>query len=271
VGSGIVLAIIVCVWAVFLLPTFLRKHDPSGKLQDVEEFREAMGQLSNLEIPQQPTKPKVEVKREIRAGHADPKTATQVRKRRKVFLATISIFPLTLVGIIFGILPVFAILIPFATFAGYVTWVRLTIKPRVADAIDENAPSQKYVRRSERNHRFAALAQLRKAAASKLTEEEVVLDTSKTSSWQSAPAIGAAFDAPETVLPTYVDAPAATSVPRVLDRENGAWDGDAMVQAAAVQRRELLAKLMAEQQEAVEIKIISDDVDTTEIPKVIGA
>lgn len=270
-GSGIVLAVIVCVWAVFLLPTFLRKHDPTGKLQDVEEFREAMGQLSNLEIPQQPIKPKVEVKREIRAGHADPKVATQVRKRRKIFLAAVSTFPLVLVGIIFSILPIFAILIPIASFAGYVVWVRLTIKPRVAEAIDENAPSQKYVRRSERNHRFAALAQLRKSAANKLTEQEVEIDTSKTSSWQSAQAVSAEIETPETVLPTYVDAPAATSVPRVLDRENGAWDGTAMVQAANQQRRQELAKLVAEQVQEVEIKIISDDIDTTEIPKVIGA
>ena len=270
-GSGIVLAVIVGVWAVFLLPNFLRKHDPSGKLHDVDQFREAMGQLSNLDIPQQPTKPKVEVKREIRAGHADPKIASQVRTRRKVFLASVSTFPLVIVGIIFSILPVFAILIPIASFAGFVAWVRFTIKPRVAAAIDENAPSQKYVRRSERNHRFAALAQLRKTAASKLTEQEVEMDTSKTASWQSTPVSTEQIATPETVLPTYVDAPAATSVPRIIDRENGTWDGSAMVQAAAQQRRELLAKLVAEQEHVVEIKTTSDDVDTTEIPKVMGA
>jgi hypothetical protein len=273
VGSGVVLAAIVAIWAVFLLPVFIRKHDPSGKLQDVDKFREAMGQLgSGLHIPQKPTTPKVEVKREIRTGHPDPQISLQVRKRRKIFLSIITTFPLFIVGIIFGLLPIGIVIIPIGMFAGYVTWVRMTIRPRVADPIDENAPHQKYVKRSERNHRFAALAQLRKAATQKLTEVEAELDTSKTASWQTeVPVVSAEIATPQTVLPSFVDSPAATAVPRVLDRENGNWDGDAMIEAAARQRREELAKLVSSDIEEVVVVDSSDEDGTTELPRVIGA
>lgn len=272
-GSGVVLAVIVGIWAVFLLPVFLRKHDPSGKLQDVEKFREAMGQLgSGLEIPQQPKLPRVESKREVRSGHPDPQISLEVRKRRKVFLAIATTFPLFIVGIIFSLLPVAILIIPIAMFAGYVTWVRLTITPRVAEAIDANAPHQKYVRRSERNHRFAALAQLRKSATQRLTEVEPELDTSKTTSWQSqTQVVGGEFETPQTILPIFTESTAATAVPRVIDRENGNWDADAMIQAANRQRREELAKLVAEEVEEIRIIQIDDEDGTSEIPKVIGA
>jgi hypothetical protein len=273
VGSGVVLAVIVGIWAAFLLPIFLRKHDPSGKLQDVDKFREAMGQLgSDLNIPQQPKDPRIEVKREIRSGHPDPQISLKVRQRRKAFLAIVTSTPLFIVGIIFGILPAFVAVIPVLMFAAYITWVRMTIKPRVAQAIDENAPHQKYVRRSERNHRFAALAQLRKSASKRLTEVEAELDTSKTTSWQAqAPVVGGEFETPRTVLPSFVDSPAATSVPRVIDRENGGWDADAMIQAANRQRREELAKLVSGDVEEVVIQQIDDEDGTTELPRVIGA
>ncbi len=148
----------------------------------------------------------------------------------------------------------------------------MTIKPRVAQVIDANAPHQKYVRRSERNHRFALLAQLRKSAAERLTEVEPELDTSKTTSWQSeSPVVGGEFETPETILPTFTKAPAATSVPRVIDRENGTWNADAMIEAAARQRREELAKLVASDFEDVVVVEINDEDGTTELPKVIGA
>lgn len=273
-GSGVVLAVIVAIWAVFLLPVFIRKHDPSGKLQEVEKFRETMGQLgSGLNIPQKPTSPKIEVKREIRTGHPDPQISLQVRRRRKVFLSIATTFPLFIVGIIFGLLPIGLILVPIAMFASYITWVRMTIRPRVANPIDENAPHQKYVRRSERNHRFAALAQLRKAAAEKLTEVEAELDTSKTTSWQTDSTITPAeISTPQSVLPSFVDSPAATAIPRVIDRENGSWGGNEMIEAAARQRREELAKLVASDIEEVVVITDSDDEDgTIELPRVIGA
>ncbi len=272
-GSGVVLALIVGIWAVFLLPTFVRKHDPSGKLQDVEKFREAMGQLgSGLNIPQQPKHPRIEAKREVRSGHADPQTKMQIRKRRKVFLSIVTTFPLFVVGIIFSLLPAIMLVIPVAMFASYVAWVRITINPRVADAIDENAPHQKYVRRSERNHRFAALAQLRKAAAERLTEVQAELDTSKTTAWQTeASVVGGEFETPETIFPTFTQSPAATEVPRVIDREHGNWNADAMISAANRQRREELAKLVAEEAEEIRIVVIDDEDGTTELPKVIGA
>lgn len=272
-GSSVVLAIIAGVWAVFLLPTFLRKHDPSGKLQEVEKFRDAMGQLgSGLHIPQQPKQPRVEAKREIRVGKPDPQVRQKVKKRRKIFLAISVTSMIFLVTTILGIMPIASMLIPVVLFASFVTWVRLTIKPRVVEPIDENAPHQKYVRRSERNHRFAALAQLRKAATLRLTEVEAEVDTSKTSSWQPSPVFsGAEIETPQTVLPSFVNAPAATEVPRVIDRENGNWDADAMLQAAARQRREELAKLVSDENLETTSPVTDDDDGTTELPRVIGA
>lgn len=272
-GSGVVLAIIAGIWAVFLLPMFLRKHDPSGKLQDVEKFRDAMGHLgSGLNIPQQPKHPRIESKREIRVGQPDPQIKLQVKKRRKIFLAINLTSLIFIVTTILGIMPIASMAIPFLLFASFIAWVRLTLKPRVVDAIDENAPYQKYVRRSERHHRFAALAQLRKAATLRLTEVEAEIDTAKTTSWQPSPAMsGGEIETPQSVLPSFVGSPAATEVPRVIDRENGNWDADAMLQAAARQRREELAKLVADENIDTVITTSQDDEGTTELPRVIGA
>jgi hypothetical protein len=56
-----------------------------------------------------------------------------------------------------------------------------------------------------------------------------------------------------------------------LDRENGNWDGDAMIEAAARQRREELAKLVSSDIEEVVVVDSSDEDGTTELPRVIGA
>jgi len=48
---------------------------------------------------------------------------------------------------------------------------------------------------------------------------------------------GSAWEAVPTTLPTYVDAPAASAIPRNIDR-GGAWDADAMLEQARSRRPE---------------------------------
>jgi hypothetical protein len=56
-----------------------------------------------------------------------------------------------------------------------------------------------------------------------------------------------------------------------LDRESGGWNADAMIQAAARQRREELAKLVADDVDEIIFSPIEDEDGTNELPRVIGA
>jgi hypothetical protein len=294
-GSGLIYAAIVAIWGLLLVPMWMRKHETEQKISGVESFKAAMDSLSDSLIPEPRRTPTVHTKRAIRTGLLDPDKKRRMQLRRRAFSAVIASLPVSVLGVVGAGLPLFTLLTPFVSFAIYVGWVRSDIrrraemrKPRTAIVevnVEKAAPTVAAKRaesheqsNTKRSHLWSGLAAIRRSATERLLETEPELETAETESWQPAVSNSWAAEpakswtAPEPVMPAYVSAPAATAVPREIDRVHGEWNAEAMLKAAAEQQRqETLADLVAavQAEEAAPVAIDSDP--TAELPRIATA
>ena len=282
-GSGLLYASIVGIWALVLLPMWLKKHDTDSRIKNVDSFRAAMATLSDGILPPPVVEPSVSAKRAVPVG-VDVIGRNSVARRRRVFLASLTTVPTTVVGIVFGSLSLLALLLPVTAFLGYVVWVRediarVALERRIAARNGGHVPVR--VQQRQRSQLSRAMATIRRNATARLLQEETVLDTATTQSWQPAEVETApsTFAMPDVVVPTYVGAPAATAVPRALDKKYGTWDADAMLDAADAQQRrsreyvDIVAQVQ-EMQDELESrrKTLAEDLDRTDvIERVVGA
>ena len=282
-GSGLLYASIVGIWALVLLPMWLKKHDTDSRIKNVDSFRAAMATLSDGILPPPITEPSVVSKRAVPVG-VDVIGRNSVARRRRVFLASLTTVPTTFVGIATGSLSLMALLLPVTAFLGYVVWVRedmqrVALERRIAARNGGHAPVR--VPQRQRSQLSRAMATIRRNATARLLQEETVLDTAATESWQPAEveAPPTTFAMPDIVVPTYVGAPAATAVPRELDKKYGTWDADEMLGAADAQQRRVRAyQDMIEQVNTMNDELdarrkpVNEDLDRTDvIERVVGA
>jgi type II secretory pathway pseudopilin PulG len=273
--------LIVGIWALILLPVWITKNDAGRDLKQVDNFRKTMATLRDdrVMIPAKAPKPMVYSKRAVKVGGMRPEAQRLLATRRRVFAVVLVSVPATLIFVLLGIAPVYMALTPLVAFALYVGWVqgsrKQSLKPRsqTEDHSEDRGTQREQSRRSQRTHLLASFASIRRAATQRLLAAEPELDTAETVSWQPAHTSTNTWSIPETVLPTYVNAPAATETPRNIDVEHGTWDGAAMVQAASQQRKQDLADIVAELQIAAPKKIAFDDEidNTTELEVFKGA
>ncbi len=286
-GSGLIYAAIVAIWGLLLVPMWMRKHETDLKISEVDNFTQAMKTLADPVIPEPRNKPTVIVKREVRAGLADPDKKRRMQLRRRAFSAVAASFPVSFIGVVFADLSNFFLLTPLAAFSLYVAWVRSDVrrraelkKPREArearEVVRESVPAprateaQKVERSSrKRSQLVASFAAIRRNATQRLLETEPEVDTAETESWQ--PAVSSSWSQPETPLPTYVSAPAASVVPREIDRKYGEWNGETMLEAAAAQRQNALAAFVSDVMASEKLAVEQDLNPTTELPHIATA
>jgi hypothetical protein len=262
---------------------WMRKHETDQKISEVEHFTQAMRTLADPVIPEPRNKPTVIVKREVRAGLADPDKKRRMQLRRRAFSAVAASFPVSFIGVVFAGLSAVFLLTPVAAFSLYVAWVRNDVRrrnelkaPRVAREVREavRAPRVSEVEKIERAPRkrsqlAASFAAIRRNAAQRLLETEPEVDTAETESWQ--PAVSTSWSQPETPLPPYVSAPAASVVPREIDRKYGEWNGETMLEAAAAQRQNALAAFVSDVMASEKLAAAEDTNPTTELPRIATA
>lgn len=288
-GSGFLYVVIVGIWALVLLPMWLKKHDTDAGIRNVDNFRAAMATLSDGLLAPVPTRPSVASKRAVRSG-LDVIKRNSIARRRRVFFASLTTVPTSVLAVVVGSLSPVALLLPVIAFAGYVAWVRhdinvVALQRRAAarsGRIDDDilmplAGSRASAR--QRSQLSRAMATIRRAATARLLQEEPVLDTAATESWQPAEVqpTPSTFAVPDHFVPTYVTAPAATAVPRELDRKYGTWDGDAMLTEASRQQRlqaeraAIVAQVEQDKRDREAIHAADDDERTERIARIIGA
>lgn len=291
-GSGFLYVVSVGIWALVLLPMWLRKHDTDAGIRNVDNFRTAMATLSDGLIAPAQTTPSVTAKRAVPSG-LDVIKRDSVARRRRAFLATVGTIPATVLAVSVGSLSIVSFALPAFAFIGYVMWVRHDInvvameRRAAARAVRMDEDMLMLTARSRTNTRqrsqlSRAMATIRRAATARLLQEEPVFDTAATESWQPAQveATPSTFAMPDHFVPTYVTAPAATSVPRELDRKYGTWDGDAMLTAATAQlRRQTEGELAEMAAQVIEMnrdleakkRAAADDERTERINRIVGA
>jgi hypothetical protein len=256
VGTGLIYAMVVGLWALFLLPMWLRSHERTDEGRQVDRFREAMTHLSQpqVEVVSNSAHKQVQAKRAMRAGSVAPIALSPAARRRRVLAVLAAFQALGMVASALGA-GVLLTVAPALLIVGFLTLARAQV--RREHAVSGTAPVTT-AHTSSLSTFARALATARTARRSvdrtiDVVEQAPAAPTVVTpASWQPV----------RTPAPSYVSAPAATAVPRVIDAAGG-WTGSAMVEAA---------RAMAEQPEIVATQPIATapvavDLDiTAEIP-----
>jgi hypothetical protein len=245
--TGVIYAIIVVGWAVFLVPLALRRHDQAARNRSIEKFSSAMRVLSR-----QRTEDGRVVVTPPRAGdrlltpslsHADdelvPVAARPTRaslkaaaaRRRRVLLVLVSLTLLVGAVSVFGLLPPWSAVVPIALIVAFLAMarrqVRLASDRYWQEAAEARPEPTNVVRRpavrvdashgveratDEDDEPTVTLTAEQLRAAARALEQEIVdviaLETADGASlWDPLP----------ITLPTYVDKPPAARSYRTID------------------------------------------------------
>ncbi len=239
--TGLIYVAIIAVWAVVLVPAWLRRHDHLDPERSVDRFSRSMQTLaappSVLGIPMPVDQPTAHVDdtpvEVVRVGRADLAAAgtrasqafsragaraggVSAATRRRIVLGVLA-GVLVVVGalVALGTLAPVALVAPVLLLGGFVGLAR---------------------------HQVRTSRQARARSA-----DRVVISRASASAPVARPAAGqsgATWEARPTTLPTYVTAPLASGFPRVIDTETpGAWTAAAMLERA--QQEKVRAERMA--------------------------
>jgi hypothetical protein len=250
-GAAFIYAAIVGMWALVLIPMWLRRHDEQKSSKSADRFAKAMGTLRRSDagavspgsrevmMPRRPASTRAsEVVVSGDAGRLSP-AAQAAQRRRRVLMGLVGLLFVTTVVVLLGAAPVWVMVLPTLLVGGFLVAARR----QVALAAD-------LARRRERR---ATLAEAARAADARYAGEGIARRGGRAVDPAPAPASPASASAPvqvqasgdglqaasgswnavPTTLPTYVTAPRATRMPRVIDLTTpGSWNGAAMMEQA---------------------------------------
>jgi len=238
-GSGVIYAVIVGLWALVLIPLWLRSHDRADESRSVDRYRSAMSSLT--------------VGNDDESWSAEPGPAQVAASRRRMVLALLGLMLAgSLVMVLAGVLPLWFMVLPSAALVGFaaLSWQqsqRLEAAARREAsrqlALHEHPARDRSPDRARPKPRSHERTQPRRA----LVHDDLP-EVRRTRDVRDRPEVQAAdperWEAVNSPLPTYVSAPRASRVPRVLDlTHTGEWSGEAMVnEARRVQESDTFSK-----------------------------
>ena len=227
--TGLIYAVIVGLWAVVLVPMWLRKHDVTTESRSVDRFSTAMRTLSrrtpppsrshDVLMPRRSNPPLVSGGRapSSAARRAELARLAAVRRRRTALVSMSGFLAVVLAAALVGVAPLWLPLLGLVGFAGYVRHLRV-----------EALRAQQLARRERR----------RTASAARPVADPMPTTVEPARVPEPAPRVagsqGEAWEPSQVVLPTYVTKAPATSVPRMIDlTHTGAWSAASMLEHAA--------------------------------------
>lgn len=274
--------VIIALWAAVLIPIWLRRHDHISEVRSTARFSSAMKSLSgrgqvqyaadgydidpvySSHSPQHdrdrgrraPSRDFTEA-RMTRGSSTRPPEGTldrdyerelvrqQAATRRAMVLGALTVLLLiVLVLAVVGVMPQWAPILAAVPVLSFVVATAMT-----ASARSSARPREE---RRETQHR-----QPRREEVPAPVERAAEDDWETWNAWDDDDA----WEAVPTTLPTYVDAPRASAVPRGIDRSRpGEWTGEAMVETARAMRARPVSEPLAP------ASGISASDETTEIP-----
>ena len=267
-GSGAIYAVIVGLWAVVLIPLWLRNHERSGETRTIDRYHAAMSSMSDWDgrrrrraesrsqgravsaasggggrSVSKPVSPSVsEVEADDEPMWSVPPSPAEVAasRRRLVLFVLVGLTVASLALTLLGVLPVWFILLPLVLLIAFSAVSRQQVRAAEQASLkhsratrDQAARKARVVdqpgdRRATPRSKVAypaqhidSLPEVRRSEA--LNSDSLTISEGDPNGW-------APVSAP---LPTYVTAPRASRVPRVIDlTHTGEWGGDAMVNEA---------------------------------------
>jgi len=250
--TGLIYVAIIAVWAIVLVPAWLRRHDRLDPERSVDRFSRSMQTLASrpsvLGIPLPSSQPDAQVQEDIEPevlrvtrpelgglttriggvaaqanGLLDQSRSrvlgTSAATRRRVVLGVL-VGALVLTGALVaaGVLVPLALAVPALLVVGFVGVAR---------------------------HQVVQSRRRRSARAARRPTSVGPVRVSAPAVRPAPGAAGSTWEARDTPLPTYVTAPPASGFPRVIDTETpGAWTAAAMLEQA--QKEKLRAERMAQ-------------------------
>lgn len=244
-GSGLIYAIIIVVWAAYLMPSWLRRHDDAFGSRSVSKYRQAMRVVSKgteAEIPVTEAE-RVEARERLR------------QRRMTVLVILASTFIITLTLAVLGAVAFWMPLAVLALGGIYISNVRKSV---VAGAIQAQrmAAAEKAQRSKSTPRVFDQNAVVRE----KPRQATIItpVEPSEVAQSTTVNIVDAGWQPTETPLPTYATAPKAVRPHRVIDlTKPGEWTQaqreaeEARLAAIAPSRDEVFDQVAAE--EAVKI------------------
>jgi hypothetical protein len=257
VGNGLLYAAIVVVWAVVLVPMWLRRHEETAELRSVSRFSSAMRVLARREprasspqryvvMPARPRFAQVDVTNSPEPVRA-PRHAGRARlaaRRRRLLAGLLALFVVTLLA-----QPLDAVGWPvaFAAFVLLVAYVvHLRVQVRRAGEVDRRRRSvdERVSSRIRRHDAAGSLVQAREQRAAAHTaalEEQVkrdLADQRRETERREAERLAAEGWQPVPVpLPTYVTKPKAPRTSRTIDLGGASWAAPVPAPAAPVEEQ----------------------------------
>lgn len=253
-SSGLIYAVIVGLWAVVLVPMWLRRHDEVSESRSVDRFQGAMRTLSRRsaagdrrEVLRHRSTPAAAARPDgISASSAPRRPARPARparvsgaevRRRRALAVLAGLALLVAVLAVAGLVPWWAVVAPVVLLAGFVARARVAAQRHTARALQERR-ARAAVARRERDaavasrHRQAGTSPRAEPAAVPVAgpvvaavdavatpvlpvaEPDPLYDAVAERVWEPVP----------VPLPTYVTAPKAPRSVRVIDLTlPGAW------------------------------------------------
>ena len=252
--TGLIYVAIIAVWAVVLVPAWLRRHDHMDSERSVDRFSRSLQALSKrdsvfgIPLPVPESSEEENPRSESRTSDAAPEVFTVTRQdlagvssrvsgivsgasskaatasaaaRRRVVLGILGVGLAVVVGLVVGgvLLPI-ALVVPVGLIVAFVAAARHQV-------------------RSAQKRRSVQPRTLPTAKAASAPAQRRAVAGQAGATWEARPA----------TLPTYVTAPPAAEFPRVIDTATpGAWTAAAMLERAQQQkaRAERMAAAKAE-------------------------
>jgi len=264
VGAGLIYAIIIALWAVVLVPMWVRRHDEARQSKSVDRFSDAMRTLARrpanggreIVVPQRDSEPLVHATSRGPVS-APSRTSTSLGQRRR----RTSLVLIGSVLIVFGlgllsVVPIWLGLVPALLLVGFVVHLRLEQR-RADERRDRQARRQRELAaRAARDEAGIRARVVTTAARSRVDapveveaepqmDPEAVYDAVADHVWDPVP----------VPAPTYVNAPKAPRSVRTIDLTRpGHWtsgrgEAEPSVPAAEADAAQGVAAAEAESEE----------------------
>ena len=221
---------LIAMWAVVLIPMWWRRQQSVHPTLSIDRFNGVMKSLAG------------------EAGQIEPSLGklTPVERRRRVFGALLGMLLVTTIAVVLGA-PLWLVGLPISLMGAFVYAARGQVQ-------------RERIARQRMKVRARAMAQ-HPAGSARMTNAAKTAQPRATQEVTVIPSVGplptriednavrgvrydegsGSWTATPTTLPSYVSAPAATRVPRVIDLKTpGAWSAQAMLEEAQAQRNPVI-------------------------------
>ena len=233
-GSGLIYAVIIAMWAAYFIPLLVRRHDQLSESRSVERFSRAMRTLSRKPSPsdrrevvvprRDGARLEVSVKRRVvsEAARAADRRSRALARRRRVLATLLLTTVLSAVLVVAGVLPWWSVAVVLLGAAGYVVHLRRTATVRRQVGRTRTAAQRRAQARARRHDSAARVAAARRDLGAEAREAEEIAarnaaDHATRLEAARAAEAAAAWSPLPVHVPTYVTKPRAPGPERRLD------------------------------------------------------